>query len=64
LQNSSYVYFDFRADGSTDLGSQDSVSSWCATVYSTNKGTNTVPVDYVTITVDPITGIVRTYQPK
>ena len=64
LQNDSYVYFDFRADGSTDIGSQGSVSAWCVTIYPTNKGTTAAPVNYVTILVDPATGAVRSYQPE
>jgi uncharacterized protein (TIGR02596 family) len=64
LQSAPYVYFDFRADGSTDIGSQAAVSAWCATIYPSNKGTSTAPVNYVTVLVDPTTGAIRTYQPK
>jgi uncharacterized protein (TIGR02596 family) len=54
--------FQFRPDGSTSLSSAD---KWFLTLHAATAGANasTLPPNFTTIQVDPVSGAVRTYRP-
>jgi uncharacterized protein (TIGR02596 family) len=54
--------FQFRPDGSTSLSSAD---KWFLTLHAATAGANasTLPPNFATIQVDPVSGSVRTYRP-
>jgi uncharacterized protein (TIGR02596 family) len=54
--------FQFRPDGSTSLSSAD---KWFLTLHAATAGANasTLPPNFTTIQVDPVSGAIRTYRP-
>jgi uncharacterized protein (TIGR02596 family) len=54
--------FQFRPDGSTSLSSAD---KWCLTLHAATAGAtaSTLPANFATIQIDPVSGSVRTYRP-
>lgn len=63
-----YSYFQFRPDGSTNLGTQapsGGGDAWHVMIYSANtppRG-STPPNNYITLQLDSLTGRTRTFQP-
>lgn len=55
----SYVAFCFRPDGSTDL---DLSAPYTLTVL-TSRDAATLPSNFITLQIDPLTGRTRSYQP-
>ena len=54
--------FQFRPDGSTSLSSAD---KWFLTLHAATAGAtaSTLPANFATIQIDPVSGAVRTYRP-
>lgn len=54
--------FQFRPDGSTSLSSAD---KWFLTLHAATAGAtaSTLPANFATIQIDPVSGSVRTYRP-
>jgi uncharacterized protein (TIGR02596 family) len=54
--------FRFRPDGSTDL---DPPAKWFVTIHAENDGDNhsTLPANFATIQVDPVSGSLKLYRP-
>jgi uncharacterized protein (TIGR02596 family) len=67
LRGEHYVAFHFRPDGSTDLDgsvlTNASTSQWWLTLYDVNSPGTTLPANFVTVLLDPVTGRTRIYQP-
>ncbi|CAN5432464.1 hypothetical protein BH23VER1_BH23VER1_03110 [soil metagenome] len=63
--NAEVFYFEFRPDGSTNLGDIANVQSWHLTLVENLPGLDKVdlPPNYITIQMDPFNGNMRTYQP-
>jgi uncharacterized protein (TIGR02596 family) len=54
--------FQFRPDGSTSLSSAD---KWFLSLHAATAGASasTLPANFATIQIDPVSGAVRTYRP-
>jgi uncharacterized protein (TIGR02596 family) len=60
-----FVSFRFLQDGSTDLKALDGLK-WCVTIHNINErvtGT-TLPPNFVTLQIDPVSGAIRIYRPS
>ena len=60
-----FAYFRFLRDGSTDLKTTNSVV-WCVTLVNMNDRATggTLPANFVTLQIDPISGAIRIFRPS
>jgi uncharacterized protein (TIGR02596 family) len=61
-----YQYFQYRADGSTNLNTQPVAGdTWHMMLYNSNRPPvgATPPANYISIQLDPISGRTETFQP-
>ena len=63
--NYDFVSFRFRPDGSTTLNST-SGTIWCITLrnFNDNPSAGTLPANFVTLQLDPVSGTVRIFRPS
>jgi len=61
-----FMWFRFLPDGSTNLPAQstlDADGAWCITLYNINDPPATLPKNFFTLQIDPVSGAIKQFRP-